>query len=86
MIKLSEISQTEKDECYDIAYMQNLKKKERDTNEVTYKTENTRRLRKRTWGYQRGKVGRRDKSGTWDEHTNSVRFIYIYIYALLYIK
>ena len=77
MIKLSEVSQTEKDECYDIAYMHNLKKKERDTNEVTYKTENTRRLRKQTWGYQRGKVGRRDKSGTWDEHTNSECFLYI---------
>ena len=39
MIKVSEISQIEKDKCYDIAFMQNLKEKERDTNEVTYKTE-----------------------------------------------
>ena len=52
MIKLSEISQTEKDKCL---YAES-KKKKRDTNEVTYKTENTRRLRKQTYGYQRGKV------------------------------
>ena len=30
MIKVSEISQIEKDKCYDIAFMQNLKEKERE--------------------------------------------------------
>ena len=39
---------------YDITYMWNLKN---DTNELIYKAEQTHRLRKQTYGYQRGKVG-----------------------------
>ena len=37
IIILREVSQTEKDKSYDIAYMWNLKKN--STNELTYKTE-----------------------------------------------
>ena len=43
--------------------MWNLKKNH--TNELIYKTE-TDKLRKQTYGYQRGKVGGRDKLGDWD--------------------
>ena len=37
-ITQTEVSQTEKDK-YDITYMRNLKKREKDTNELIYKTE-----------------------------------------------
>ena len=43
--------------------MWNLKKNH--TNELIYKTE-TDKLRKQTYGYQRGKVGGRDRLGVWD--------------------
>ena len=36
MIKVSEISQTEKDKCWDIAFMQNLKEKERGRYKWSY--------------------------------------------------
>ena len=32
------------------------------------------RLRKQTYSYQRGKVGRRDKSGIWDGHIHTTIF------------
>ena len=49
---------------YDIAYMLNLKKKKKDdTNELIYKTETDSQTLKQTYGYQRGKVGERDKLG-----------------------
>ena len=38
------------------------------------KQKQTYRYRKQTYGYQRGSVGagwRRDKSGVWDEHTQT---------------
>ena len=44
-----------------ITYMWNLKN---DTNELIYKTETDYRYRK-MYGYQRGKVGRRNKLGIW---------------------
>ena len=56
---------------YGITYMWNLKN---NTNESIYKTEQTHRHRKQTYGYQRG-AGRRDKLGVGD-----------YSYELLYIK
>ena len=49
---------------YDIAYMQNLKKIIQ-MNLVT-KQKQTHRVRKQTYGYQREKVGWRDKLGVWD--------------------
>ena len=44
------------------------------------KQKHTHRLRKQTYGYQSRKVGRRDKSGAWDEHTNSVCHICVYMH------
>ena len=44
--------------------MLNLKKKKKDdTNELIYKTETDSQTLKQTYGYQRGKVGERDKLG-----------------------
>ena len=54
---------------YDIAYMQNLKKN--DTNELITKQKQTHRRRKQIYGYQRGKVGGRDKLGVWDWHIHT---------------
>ena len=39
IITLSKVSQTQKHKYHDIAYMQNLKKKKNDTNELIYETE-----------------------------------------------
>ena len=36
-----------------------------DTDELIYKTETDLQILK-TYGYQKGNVGRRDKSGAWD--------------------
>ena len=47
IVILSEVSQTEKEISYDIAYMQNQKN---DTNELIYKQ--THRLTEWTYGYQ----------------------------------
>ena len=47
-----------------ITYMQNLKK-ENDTNELIYKQKLSHRLTEETYGYQRRKVGGRDKLGVW---------------------
>ena len=55
---------------YDIAYMRNLKKKMIQMNLFT-KQKQTYRLWKQTYGYQRGKVGGRDKLGGWDLHINT---------------
>ena len=49
IIVLSEVSHTEKDK-YDIAYMQNLKKKKKDTNEFIYKTETDSQTKGERWG------------------------------------
>ena len=57
---------------YNILSMWNLKRN--DTNEFT-KQKETHKLRKQTYGYQRGKRGGREKSGTG-----------INKYTLLYIK
>ena len=35
------------------------------------KQKQSHRRRKQTYGYQRGKVGGRDKSGTWGKHMNT---------------
>ena len=63
MIILSEVNQKGKGKYY-ITYVWALK--EKDTNELISKTEDTHRHRKENWlfGYQRGKrSGRRDKLG-----------------------
>ena len=38
------------------------------------KPEQTHRLRKQTYGYQRGKVGGREKLGVWDWHIHTIIF------------
>ena len=43
----------------------------KDTNELIYKTEADLQISKTTYGYQRGNMGERDKSGAWDEHTHT---------------
>ena len=63
LIILSELSQTEKYKYHDTAYMRDQKN---DTNELIYKQKQTHRIRKQIYGYQRGKVGGRDKLGIWD--------------------
>ena len=42
-----------------------------DTNEFIYKTETDLRISKTNYGYQRGNMGGRDKSGAWDEHIHT---------------
>lgn len=39
---------------------------ENDTNELIYKTEGDPQTQNISYGYQRGKGGRRDKPGVWD--------------------
>ena len=56
IIKLSEVSQTERQMPYDITYMWNLKY---DTNELIYKTETDYKHGKQTYHYQRGWGGER---------------------------
>ena len=55
-IKLSEVSQREKDK-YDITYMWNVKKKKMIQINLLTKQKQTHRDRKQTYGYQRGKGG-----------------------------
>ena len=58
---------------YDIAYMQILKKKKIQVNLFT-KQKQTHRLRERTYGYQRGRVGGSNRQGVWDWHVHTVIF------------
>ena len=58
-------SDKEKQISYNIIYMWYLKRKVIQIYLFT-KQEQTYRFRKQTYGYQRGKVGRRDKLGGWD--------------------
>ena len=62
---LSKVSQTEKDKYHMISLIYEIFKKMIRTNLFT-KQKQTHRLRKQTYGYQRGKVGGRDKLGVWD--------------------
>ena len=68
IIKLSLVSHTER-QIYDITHVEsNFKKQYKWTylqNRKTYK------YWKQTYGYQRGNVAGRDKSGAWDEHTHA---------------
>ena len=68
---LSLKSDRERETSYDIAYMRN--RKRNDANELT-KQKQTHRLRERTYGYQQGKVGGRDRECGID------------MYTLLYLK
>ena len=56
MIILSEVSQTERQISFDIAYMQNLKK--RIQMNLFTKQKQIHRHKKQTYGYQRGNRGR----------------------------
>ena len=67
-IVLSEISQTEKDKGYMISQVESKKMIQMN---LFPKQKETHRLQKQTYGYQRGKVGRRDKLGVWDSHIHS---------------
>ena len=49
-----------------VSYMWNLKKKKMIQMNLFTKQKQTHRHRKQTYGYQRGKVGGRDKFGDWD--------------------
>ena len=62
IVRLHEVSQTEKEISYDIPYMWNLKKKK---NELTYKTERDSQTQEPNL-LQEGRVGGRDGQGVWD--------------------
>ena len=62
-------SDRERQVSYDIAYMQNLKKMIQMY--LFTKLTHTHRLRKQTYGYQRGKLGGRDILGAWDWHIHT---------------
>ena len=57
---LNEMSDTEREMLYDSPYMWNLERN--DTNELIYKTETDSQTQRRTYGYQWGTVGGRDRS------------------------
>ena len=61
----SDASQTEREMRYDFTYMQYLKKKIIQMNLFT-KQRQTHRLRKWTYGFQRGRGKGRAKLGVWD--------------------
>ena len=63
-------SERERQILYDIAYMQNLKKKMIQTNLFT-KQKQTHRLREWTYGYQGGRVGKRGRLEIWDWHVHT---------------
>ena len=63
IIILSEVSQTQKDKYHMISHVES--KKMTQMNLFTKQTQ-THRLQKQIYGYQRGKVRRRDKLGVWD--------------------
>ena len=63
IIILSEVNQTEKDKYHMISFT--CGKKIIKMNFFTNRNQ-THRLRKQTYGYQRGKFGERDKLGGWD--------------------
>ena len=65
IIILSEVSQTEKDKYHMISLIYGVLKKMIQMNLFT-KQNQTHRLRKHTYSYQRGKVGGEDKLGAWD--------------------
>ena len=62
-------SNSEKEISYDIPYMQNLKKKIQRN--LFTKQKQTHRFRERTYGYQGGRVGGRDRLGVWDWHKHT---------------
>ena len=61
IIILSAVSQRQI--SYDITYMWNIKNVQMN---LFTKQKQTHRVRKQTYGYQRQKVGGRDKLGSWD--------------------
>ena len=62
------LSKSDKDKY--IWYCLYVETKKCDTNELT-KQKQIHRIRKRTYGYQRGKVTERDKLGVWDWHIHT---------------
>ena len=62
-------SDRERKISYDIASMRNLKKMIQRN--LFTKQKQTHRLRKQTYGSQRGKWWGRDKLGAWDSHTHT---------------
>ena len=64
-IILSEVSQTEKDKYMTNSHVESDFFKN-DINELIYKTETDPQISKKTYGYQRGNMGGRDKLGAWD--------------------
>ena len=74
IIILSEVSQTEKDKYHKISLIYAESKKMIQVSLFT-KQKHTHRLRKPTYGYQRGKVRGRDKLGIWDWHTHTLLYL-----------
>ena len=66
IIRLSEVRQRQ---IYDITHMWNLIFKKMIQMNLFTKQKQTYRYPKQTYGYQRGNMAGRDKSGAWDEHT-----------------
>ena len=64
VITLSEVSQTEKDKYHMISLIYSIFKKMIQMNEFTQQKQ-THSLRERTYGYQKGRVGGRDRLGVW---------------------
>ena len=64
IIILSEVSQTEKDKYHMISLVYGILKV--NTMKLFSKQKQTHRLRKQTYGYQRGRGEGKDKLGVWD--------------------
>ena len=64
IVILNEVSQTEKDKCYDTTYTSNLKT---GTNRLIYKQKQIHRYRNQTQRYHGGRWGE-NKLGDWDRH------------------
>ena len=67
IVILNEVSQTEKDKCYDTTYTSNLKT---GTNRLIYKQKQIHRYRNQTQGYHGGRWGQ-NKLGDWDRHIHT---------------
>ena len=70
---LSEIRKREKDKCHRYClYVESKKKKKKIQMNLFPKQKETRRHKKQTYGYPRGKGSQgRDRLGVWDSHTHT---------------
>ena len=68
IVRLSEVSKTEKDRYHMTPHMWNLKY---DRNELIYETETDSQIQRTDLRLPKGKGERRDKLGIWDQHTQT---------------